>query len=315
MVVAVSVPVAVAGCGSSSSSNSEDPSQVLKETFNNQNTINSGVLDLSLDGSAGSSGNVSAKLSGPFQGTGDTTHIPQVQWTASASGDVAGQNFSFDGGLTITSDNAYVTYKGQSYELGTQIFDQLQAQVAQSATAQSQQANGQGFTQACQQAVQQAGGNASVCEVDFSNWLTNVKNDGIDNVDGTDTIHVSGDANVKQIVTDIANIAQQLQGTSSQSFDPSQLDKLEPAVKSATIDVYSGESDKLLRKLDLHLTLDLAALSPGSAVPLGTVDGTFSLTLGDVNSTQTITAPSNTKPLSALKGAGALRSLGAGGAP
>lgn len=319
LVIALPIPAALAGCGSSGSgSNNEDPTQVLKETFKNPKQVNSGVLDLSLDGSAGSAGNVSAKLSGPFQGTADASHLPQVQLTASASGEVAGQSFSFDGGLTITSDNIYVTYKGQAYELGTKVFDQLQSQVAQNAS-QNQQQSGQGFSQACTQAVKQAGGNANVCDIDFTSWLTNVNNDGIDSVDGTDTIHVSGDANIKQIVSDISRIAEQLQGTTDQRFDPTQLKQLEPAVKSATIDVYSGEDDKLLRKFDFHLTLDLSALPGGSALPVSTVDGTFSSTVSDLNSTQTITAPSNPKPLSALQGLSDLGGLsgtssaGAGG--
>ena len=313
LAIAVPIPAAVAGCGGGGGGNDEDPTQVLDETFNNSTKVTSGALDLSLDGSAGSQGNLSAKLSGPFEGTGDASRLPQVDWTASASGDFAGQSFSFDGGLTITENNAYVTYKGQAYELGSQVFQQLQDAVAQNATDRQQQ-TGQSFSQACEQAVQQAGGDTNVCDIDFTSWLTNLSNDGTESIGGTETIHISGDANIPQIVTDIANIGQQLQGGVGDGFDASQLDQIEPAIKSATIDVYSGEDDKVLRKFDLHLTLDLSALPGASAIPVSTVEGTFSLTLSDLNSTQTITAPENAKPLSALKALGALGSLsGSGG--
>jgi hypothetical protein len=303
------LPAVLAGCGGGDGGGgSEDPNQVLDQTFNNSAQINSGVLDLSLDGSAGGQGSLSAKLSGPFQGVSDTSQIPQLDWTGSLDAQGAGQSLTFEGGLTITSDNAYVTYKGQAYEVGARVFKQLQSRYAQ-ANAQNQGQKGQSFTQACEQAVQQGGGDASVCDIDFTNWLTNVTNEGTESVGGTDAIHISGDANVKQIFSDISRVAEQLPGASAQGFSPSQLSQLEPAVKSATIDVYSGADDHLLRKLDFDLTLDLSALAGGSAIPVSTVDVTFSLAFSDVNSTQTVTAPENPKPISKL-GVGGLGPLG-----
>src|SRR6185436_7291249 len=70
LVIALPIPAAVAGCGSSGSgSNNEDPTQVLKETFNNPTKITSGNLAISLSGSAegSQSGNLSATIDGPFQ--------------------------------------------------------------------------------------------------------------------------------------------------------------------------------------------------------------------------------------------------------
>ena len=305
------LPAALAGCGGDGGGGGEDPSQVLDQTFNNPEQITSGVLDLTLDGSAESQGSLSAKLSGPFQGISDTSHIPQLDLTGSLDAQGAGQSINVDGGLTITSDNAYVTYKGQAYEVGTRAFRQLQSGYAQ-ANAQNQQQNGQSFTQACEQAVEQGGGDTSVCDIDFAKWLTNVTNEGTESVGGTDAIHISGDANVKQIISDISKVAAELPSASAQGFSPSQLNQLEPAVKSATIDVYSGVDDKLLRKLDFDLTLDLSALGGGSVIPISSVDVTFSIAFSDVNSTQTVTAPKNPKPISEL-GIGGLGGLGSVG--
>jgi len=175
------LPAALAGCGGDGGGGGEDPSQVLDQTFNNPEQITSGVLDLTLDGSAESQGSLSAKLSGPFQGISDTSHIPQLDLTGSLDAQGAGQSINVDGGLTITSDNAYVTYKGQAYEVGTRAFRQLQSGYAQ-ANAQNQQQNGQSFTQACEQAVEQGGGDTSVCDIDFAKWLTNVTNEGTESV-------------------------------------------------------------------------------------------------------------------------------------
>jgi hypothetical protein len=303
------LPATVAGCGGDGGGGGEDPNQVLDETFKNPEQISSGVLDLTLDGSAGSQGSLSAKLSGPFQGISDTSHIPQLDLTGSLDAQGAGQSINVGGGLTITSDNAYVTYKGQAYEVGAQAFKQLQSGYAQANAQNQQQQNGQSFTQACEQAVEQGGGDTSVCDIDFANWLLNVTNEGSESVGGTDVIHVSGDANVNQIISDISRVAEELPGASAQSFSPSQLSQLEPAVKSATIDVYSGVDDKVLRKLDFDLTLDLSALAAGAVIPISTVDVTFSIAFSDVNSTQTVTAPENPKPISGL-GTGDLGPLG-----
>jgi hypothetical protein len=308
----------VAGCGGDSGS-SEDPSQVLDETFNNPDRIDSGVLDLRLEGSAGSQGSLSAELSGPFQGVSETSQIPQLEWTGSIDAKGPEGSLNADGGLTITQDNAYVTYQGQAYEVGERVFKQLQSRY-QEANAQ-QEDDGQSFTQACEQAVEQGGGDTSVCDVNPADWLTNLTNEGTESVGGTDTIHISGDADVKRMLTDVVRIAEQFPGASASGFSPDQLDQVEPAVKSATVDVYSGEDDKLLRKLDLQLTLDPSELG-GGAIPISSVDVTFSVEFSDVNSSQTISAPENPQPISKLgiKGLGPLGSLngasaGGGGGP
>ena len=70
-------------------------------------------------------------------------------------------------------------------------------------------------------------------------------------------------------------------------------------MKTAHIDVYTGESDHLLRKL--AVTLDIAPPS-GAASGVSEVKLDFSLTINDVNQPQTITAPQNAKPLSDLTG-------------
>jgi hypothetical protein len=295
LAVAVSVPVAVAGCGSSSSSNSEDPNQVLKETFNNPTKITSGNLGIDLSGSAEGtqSGSLNATIDGPFQSDASNPDaFPQFDLTAKVSASGAGQSFNVDGGLITTKDNAYVEYQGQAYEVGTALFNRFQQSYQQ---AQSQaQAQGQ----------QNASSIFDSLGIDPSTWLTNVSNEGTTDVDGTNTIHIHGDADVPKILSDIQKIAQQTGGT-AQSLTPSQIDQVQSAIKTASIDVYSGESDKLLRKLALTLTIEPPA-STSSGV--SSVNVNFSVTLGSVNEPQTITAPSNTKPLRDL-----LHQFGAGG--
>ena len=279
------VPVLLAGCGSGgggSSTGSEDPQQVLNQTFNNDTKVSSGVLDITLDGNASGSqsGNFSATLTGPFQSDPkDPTTFPQLDLTAKVTGESAGQSLNFDGGLTVTSSEAFVTYQGQAYKVPDDVFNSFvtsykqQAQAAQ--TSQSSSNAGSVFSQ---------------LGIDPSTWLTNVTNEGHVDVAGTDTIHIHGDADVTKIVQDLDKVAK-ASGASGSQISSANLNALKSSIQNASVDVYSGTDDHLLRKLGVTLTVS----SGGNSV-----DITFEITIGNVNQQQTINAPSSSKPLSDL---------------
>ncbi|OLE37004.1 MAG: hypothetical protein AUG48_05680 [Actinobacteria bacterium 13_1_20CM_3_68_9] len=308
MALVVALPAALAGCGGGGGSGgSEDPNQVLDQTFNNPTKITSGNLGIALSGSAegSQSGSLTATIDGPFQGdTSNPASFPQLELTAKISASGQGQSFSFDGGLIATKDNAYVQYQGQAYEVGSSIFQRFKTAYEQSAKkASSQQRN-----QSASSIFQQFG-------IDPKTWLTNVSNVGDESVNGQDTIHIHGDANVQQIISDLSKIAQQAPGATAQALTPAQLDQLKSAIKQASVDVYSGKDDHLLRKLSLSLSI----VPPSSATTsVSSVKLDFSVTINDVNQAQTITAPSGAKPISGLlsqlgiSGLGPLGGLGGG---
>jgi hypothetical protein len=289
LAIAVPIPAAVAGCGGGGGGNDEDPAQVLDQTFNNSTKVTSGHLAIDLSGSAEGtqSGSLNATIEGPFQSdSGNPDRFPQLDLTAKVSASGAGQSFNFDGSLITTKDNAYVEYQGQAYEIGTALYQQF----LQSYKQAQKQAQAQG-NQDSESLFKQFG-------IDPTSWLTNLSNEGTTDVDGTDTIHIQGDANVPQIVSDVQKIVQQ-SGDGQASLPQSQIDQLESAIKTASIDVYSGTSDKLLRKLDLSLAIEPPE---GTDSQVSSVDANFSVTLSDVNETQTISAPSGAKPLTDLLG-------------
>jgi hypothetical protein len=294
LAIALPVPAVVAGCGGSSSNN-EDPQKVLDETFNNPTKITSGKLAISLDGSAQGqqSGTFKATISGPFQTEqNDPTAFPQFDLNADVSGSSGGPSISFNGSLIATKDNAYVDYQNQPYEIGSDVFKQFTQSYAQAAK--------QNQTQKSQSVFDRFG-------IDPSTWLTNVSNEGTTDVDGTDTIHVHGDADIAKILSDLQKASQQTSGATTSQLTPQQLDQLKSAVKQASIDVYSGTDDHLLRKLALSLQI---APPPGTGATVSSVNVNFSITFSDVNQPQTITAPSNPKPISEL-----LSQLGIPGLP
>jgi hypothetical protein len=287
LAIALPIPAAVAGCGGGSSSSSEDPQQVLDQTFNNPTKITSGKLDVSVNGTAEGqqSGSFSASISGPFQtDPNDKTAFPQLDLTANVSGSAGGPSISFDGSIIATKDNAYVEYQNQAYEVGTAAYQQF-AQAYSQAAKQNQSTSGTSLF--------------SQFGIDPKTWLTNVTNEGTTDVEGTNTVHIHGDADVAKIVTDLQKVSKQTGSSTTQQLAPSQLKQLTDSVNSASIDVYSGSDDHLLRKLAVSLSIAPPA-SSGATVSNLKVD--FSVTLSDVNQPQTITAPSNAKPLSDLLG-------------
>jgi hypothetical protein len=280
------LPVTLAACGGGGGGGgTEDPQQVLDQTFSNSTRVTSAHINISLNGSVegSQSGSFDASIDGAFQGDpNDESAFPEFDLAAKLSGSASGQSLSFDGSLVATKDNAYVVYQDQAYEVGTATFQQF----AQAYAAQAKQAQGTNGPS--------AGSILSQFGVDPKSWLTNLSNEGDADVEGTNTVHIHGDADVGKLVADLGKIAQQAPGSTAQNLTPAQLDQLKSAVKSASIDIYSGKDDHLLRKLSVSLDI---------APPSGSVSGVkveFSITLSDVNQPQTVTAPTGAKPIADL---------------
>jgi uncharacterized membrane protein YgcG len=275
----------VAGCGGDDGGD-EDPQQVLDETFSNDEEINSGVIDLSLSGSAEGEdgGSLDASLSGPFQGdSSQEGEFPEFDLTASVSGEGGGQSIGFEGGLTATADQAFVSYQDTTYEVPKAFYDQIK-QAAEQAQARA------GANQ-----DQDAGAIFDQLGVDPSSWLSEPENEGDEDVEGTETIHIHADANVPEILEDIGSISER---TGGGPIDEDQVAEAEDSIDEASVDVYSGKDDRILRRL----TVNLAASAPeGSDSTVDGFDGEFSLTLSDVNADQNIEAPSNAQPFSQLE--------------
>jgi hypothetical protein len=289
----------IAGCGDDGGGG-EDPNQVLDETFNNPDQIESGVLEISLDGSAEGEqgGTLTATIAGPFQGDeDDPTALPQLDLSAEISVSGSGQSFDFEGGLVATKDNAYVEYQGQAYEIGPSLFQRFKALSERSARqAQSNRKASSIFDR---------------LGVDPSNWLTNLSNEGDEDVEGTETIHIHGDADVEQIVSDFAKIAQRVPGDGAPQLDQEQLEQATSAIQEASLDVYSGKDDHILRRLSLSLTIEAPDGAEDATVTSTSLDA--SVTLSDVNEPQEITEPQGAQPISELLdqfGVGGLGPLG-----
>jgi hypothetical protein len=271
----------IAACGGGS--NDEDPQQVLHQTFSNPTSIRSGLFDLDVrvETSGGeSAGGLEAKLGGRFQSRGPD-QFPLFDFDVSLRGEGGSQSFSGAGGLTSTGDRAFIKFQGTEYAVPQALYDQFVATYAQ-LQSQSQSSQGTGLLQAL--------------GIDPAKWLSDLKNEGTEDVQGTKTIHITGEANVPQLVDDLKKIAQRA-GSAAGSIDPAEFDRLEDTIQSGEIDVNSGEDDKLLRRLQLDFELKPPEGTPGAP---DSVDFFFQLNLADLNRPQDIQAPANSQPLQTL---------------
>jgi hypothetical protein len=310
-VLALSVPAAIAGCGGGDED--QDPQEVIEATFNNEEQVTSGVLDFSVDLSAGEQGSFEAGLSGPFQGVeGDPTALPQLDLTGSVTGDGGGQSLDFEGGIILTEDNGFVEYQGETYEVGTETFNQFK-EAAEASAQQSQTQEGEDasatFQEGCEQAVEAQGGDPAACDFDLEGWFTNLTNDGTEDLDGTETTHVSGDVDVTQMLEDIVGIASSVPGAQGQ-VDEAQVDQISQAISEASFDLYSGTEDDLLRQLDVNVSIDPSQIEGAALLPVESVDFGLSVGISDVNESQTIEAPADAQPIEDLLGQFGVSGLG-----
>jgi hypothetical protein len=293
----------IAACGGG---NEEDPEQVLQQTFSNPTSIRSGLFDLDvrIETSGGESeGKFEAKLGGRFQSRGPD-QFPLFDFDVSLEGEGGSQSFSGAGGLTSTGDQAFVKFQGTEYSVPQSLYQQFVATYAQ---LQSQNPG-------------EGSGLLPALGIDPSNWLTDLNNEGSEDIQGTETIHITGEANIPQLVDDLKKIAERA-GTAAGNVDPAQFERLEDTILSGEIDVNSGVDDRLLRRLQLDFELMPPEGTPGAP---DSVDFFLQLNLADVNSPQDIQAPANSQPLQSLldrygidlgRLGGALRGgLGSGGA-
>ncbi len=95
----------------------------------------------------------------------------------------AGQ--TIDAGMVVTEDNAYVSFRGQDYEVGEQLFSQLKSSFAR----QQKQAGGQ-------QSLKQFG-------IDPTDWLKDPKVEDGEDIGGDSTQKISGDVDAEKVVEDV----------------------------------------------------------------------------------------------------------------
>jgi len=278
--------ILLAACGGSDGG-SEDPQEVLDQTFSNEESIDSGVFEVALDVTAEggeNAGDLTATIGGPFQGGGgDGFPLFDIDAELDLNSEV--QDFSGSAGLTSTGDKAFVNFQDSNYEVPAELFSQFSQNFLQ-LQEQNKDSSGEG------------GNFLSSVGINPANWLSDLSNEGNEDVEGTETIHISGTADVPKLVEDLKKIAENT-AEAAEQLTPAQLgelDQLPDIVEEAKLDVFTGADDDQLRKLEATLTLN----PPDAAGAPDTVDVNFAITLSALNDPQEIAAPSSVQPLGDL---------------
>jgi len=308
-IVPLVAALALASCGGDSAqpgpaqraSASSDSDALLRTTFANVSKMTSATVDLKLQiqprGAKAADGPVSARLSGPFATQG-ANKLPTFAFTAELTS--GGQ--TFNAGATYDGKKAYVRLMGTPYVVSDLVTRQFVA----------------GYEQSLKSRQNAKGGLVlGSLGIDFTKWLPDAKNEGETQVGDAKTIKISGTADVKQVIADLEKVTEKasalnVPGASGRlptKLTPEQKAAAEKAIKSLTVDVYTGAEDSILRRLVVKADLQDAASKIDAGVLLD-------LTFTKVGQEQTITAPSNPKPFTELLkavDASGLADLGLGG--
>jgi hypothetical protein len=268
--------------GGSGGGGSEDVNQILEQTFSDSGRIESGKLDATITGGEGGQ-QATAKLSGPFQSQGDQ-RLPLV----ALQGSFSSQGEEFAAGVVNTGEKGYVSFQGEDYEVSDQVYEQFKASYEQAASQGGQE-----------------GQSLASLGLNPRDWLTDPKVAGEADVGGTETTKITGGVDVAVVLDDFNAALEKmrslgLQGSEQlpEQITPEQKRQITEAVQDARVEVYSGNDDRILRRLKIDLTAE------GSTV-------TLDLTLTGVNEDQEIPEPSDAKPFADL--AEQLGGLGLGG--
>lgn len=286
--MALFASILVADCGSSGSG-SGDPNKLLSQTFSGTHKVTSGKLNLSLtidpSGSSTLSGPITLSFGGPFQ-THGSGKLPSSNFTVSAS--ALGQSVSL--GILSTGTSGYVTLQGASYQMPQATFQRLESSFSQLASTPGTSSGGSALGKLGIQPLR---------------WLTNPTVAGTENVGGVQTTHIHAGVNVPALLSDLNTVLQKasslgVSGASSlkSGLSATTRSKIAGEVKNPSVDVWTGKSDKTIRRLTVGLTLPVTGQTSTELGGLRSADIVLSMQYSDLNQPQTISAPTTVKPFS-----------------
>jgi hypothetical protein len=290
LALVVLASLVLAACGSANDSSSGNPSTLLNQTFTGTHKVTSGVLNLSLtidpSGSSTLNGPLTLRFGGPFQTRG-AGKLPESNFTVSAS--VLGRNASL--GILSTGTSGYVTLQGTSYQMPQATFQKLESSFAQLASGAG---------------TSQGSGTLAKLGIRPLQWLTHPTTVGTEHVGGAQTTHIHAGINVPTLLGDLntfiekASSASNVSGASQlrSGLPPATRQKIAAAVRNPSFDVWTGTSDKTIRRLTIALTLPITGSLSTQLGGVKSADISLTMQYSDLNKPQTITAPTTVRPYS-----------------
>ena len=289
LILVVLASLAVAACGSASAG-SANPNALLSQTFSGNHKVTSGKLNVTLtidpSGSSIISGPITLSFGGPFQTRG-AGKLPESNFTVSAN--ALGRNVTL--GILSTGTAGYVTLQGTSYRMPQATFQKLESSFVQIAS-------GTGTSSTSSNTLTKLG-------IHPLRWLTNPTVVGTENAGGAQTTHIHAGVNVNAMLTDLNTVLEKASsvGVSGASALKSGIpaadrSKIAAAIKNPSVDVWTGASDKTLRRLQINLTVPVTGKTSSELGGVTSADIGLSMQYSDLNQPQTITAPTTVRPYS-----------------
>ena len=286
LVMLAGVSLAVAACGGSSSG---DAVGLLKDTFSGSHQVKSGKLNVALtvdpSGSTTLRGPISLSFGGPFQSLG-SGKLPQSSFTVrlSALGDAGSV------AIISTGTHGYVTFQGSSYQLPQSDFQNLESGFSQLASTGGSDGNS---------------GVLGKLGINPLHWLTNPQVVGTESMGGVQTTHIHAGIDVSKFLGDFNTFLKKasslkVPGSSSLSggLSASTITAIANEIQNPSFDVWTGNSDKTLRRVLIHLTLPVTGQISTLLGGLHSAGIGLSMAYSALNQPQTITAPSSLQPYS-----------------
>jgi hypothetical protein len=297
----------VSACGGDDEANADE---TLKETFNGKKSVDSGKLNLSFRAelkakSASAQAQVgepvSVKVTGPFQTMGEDA-LPKMNLDLTAGSGAQ----DFTAGVISTGDEGFISYQGTYYKVPDATFREFKRNFERQQRKESKNKSP----------------DLATLGIDAQKWLKDPQVEGTEDVGGAETTHISSDVQLDALLTDLDGLLQranQLGLSQSQRRQlPKRLDRktreqLAKSVEKASVDVWTGKDDKILRQLKVHIEFKspegLGAETQD--VESGKID--LTIAVADVNEKQDIEAPKNARSLSELQQQLGVLGLGSSG--
>lgn len=281
------VALALAACGGSSSSNA---TSLLRQTFSGAHPVNSGNLNVELavnpGGSSTLKGPITVSFGGPFASLGKN-EVPKSDFNVA----VSAEGHSGSLGILSTGSAGYVTLQGTSYQLPDATFRQLESSFSSLTSSAGGGSNGSG-------ALSKLG-------INPLDWLVDPKVAGQDQVGGTSTTHIRAGVNVPALLTDLNTFLGRasslgISGASKlpKSISQQTANRIASEVRQPSFEVWTGNSDKTLRKLIISLTLPVTGQLSSLLGGLNSAQMSLTMQYADLNQPQTINSPTSVAPFS-----------------
>jgi hypothetical protein len=271
--------ITLGACGSSSGG---DANTLLRQTFSGSHAVNSGNLNFTLtvvpSGSRTLTSPITLSFGGPFQSRGKGK-LPASNFNIS----IRAQGKTGSLGIVSTGTTGYVTLAGTSYQLPAATFQKLESSFA-----------GVG-----------AGGSGapglSKLGIDPLHWLVKPSVVGKESIGGADTTHIRAAVNVPALLGDLNTFLQKAASagvSGARGISAATRTQIANEVKNPSFDVWTGSSDKTVRKLQVKLTLPVTGQISTALGGLSSADIGLSVQYADLNKPQTIQAPTTIRPFS-----------------